>query len=210
METWKFFLFLFIWRCKNSRLKIISIETFLDESGEGSVLEESFSHFPSQIHSNILVVIKMIFIILLFFASSTVSMFQPARVFSYPSDSTRLRLASRLNYPLFLFSSIFLLSCGENKSQKENLETELRGEEGGGECGGRLRCWANGYCSVLLCNKIEKCKDDADVDEIFFVAAFFSFAVWCGLRLLLSKRNEQELSAILTPHLTFLHQILCS
>lgn len=37
----------------------------------------------------------------------------------------------------------------------------------------RSKMWASGYCSVLLCNKIEKCKDDADVDEIFFVAAFF-------------------------------------
>lgn len=38
-----------------------------------------------------------------------------------------------------------------------------------------------GIVPCFLCNKIEKCKDDADVDEIFFVAAFFSFVrclVW--------------------------------
>ena len=50
----------------------------------------------------------------------------------YPSDSTRLRLASRLNYPLFLFSSIFLLRRGKNKSQKRNAgDWVSRGEDVG-------------------------------------------------------------------------------
>lgn len=193
METRKIILVFIILRWKNFCLKIISIKTFLDESGEGLVLR-NFSHFlmDSQIHSNILVVIKMIFIISLFFFCYIHNFLfsNPRGYFPPLSDSARLRLASLLNYPLFLFSSIFLESHGVKKSQKENLQTW----DGTRRCGWCGRMGIVPCCFVI---NLRNVKMMLTVDEIFFVAVFFSFS-FVGMSEDYCWAQEKNMSLVLS------------